>query len=440
MGHTAQGIRHRAKGVEMKARNPEGIMEALVEKGVNIPCPESVEIGPEVNPERISGEGVTIHAGCRIFGSRTLLLTGVELGEEGPVTIRDCFVGREARLKGGVFEASCLLEGASLGSGAQVRAGCLLEEGARGGHAVGLKQTILFPFVTLGSLINFCDCLMAGGTDARNHSEVGSSYVHFNYTPNQDKATGSLIGDVPRGVMVNQPPVFLGGQGGMVGPVRIGYGIAVAAGTIIRKDLLQEGTMVLGQSIPRRIVPFHPGLYTGLHRLISQNVLYLANLIALRRWYLDIRSRFTGKQTMEEALLEGAVDVILMGVKERLKRLGEVAARMPRSIEIHKALSGRSSADVAVEREREFLEQWPRMEKIFLESLEDKGDADLRTGFMASVDRGMERQGPRYLAVIKGLDEREAGAGTAWLQGLVDGIRQRTHDVLTAFPHERNGK
>ncbi len=422
----------------MRPRNPEGIMKALIDKGVEIHNPESVEIGPEVHPDRIAAEGVTIHAGCRIFGSGTLLMKGAALGEEGPVTIRDCFVGTEARLKGGSFESSCFLEGVNMGSGGQVRAGCLLEENARGGHTVGLKQTILFPFVTLGSLINFCDCLMAGGTDARNHSEVGSSYVHFNYTPNQDKATGSLIGDVPRGVMLNQPPIFLGGQGGIVGPVRIGYGIAVAAGTVVRKDLLQEGTMALGRSIPKRSVPFHPGLYTGLHRLIGQNVLYLANLIALRRWYLDVRSRFVGKGTMEKELFKGATGVILMAVKERLKRLGEVAANMDSSIEIFKALSRGSSGDVTIERKREFLEQWPRMEKIFLESLDDKGDAGLRKGFMTSVHRKMERLGPRYLKVIKGLDDGEAGTGTAWLQGLVDGIRKRVHGVLTSFSKRGN--
>jgi len=30
-----------------------------------------------------------------------------------------------------------------------------------------------------------------------------------------------LFGDVPRGVMLNQPPIFLGGQGGAVGPIRV---------------------------------------------------------------------------------------------------------------------------------------------------------------------------------------------------------------------------
>ncbi len=127
-----------------------------------------------------------------------------------------------------------------MASGAQVREGCILEEEANASHTVGLKQTILFPFVTLGSLINFCDCFMAGGTSRKNHSEVGSSYIHFNYTPNQDKATASLIGDVPKGVMINQAPIFLGGQGGLVGPSRIGYGTVIAAvpftGRIVPKE------------------------------------------------------------------------------------------------------------------------------------------------------------------------------------------------------------
>ena len=84
-----------------------------------------------------------------------------------------------------------------MGSGAHVRAGTLLEEEFDGAHAVGLKQTLFLPFVTAGSLINFCDALMAGGTSRKNHSEIGSSYIHFNYTPHRDKATPSLVGDVP---------------------------------------------------------------------------------------------------------------------------------------------------------------------------------------------------------------------------------------------------
>jgi bifunctional UDP-N-acetylglucosamine pyrophosphorylase/glucosamine-1-phosphate N-acetyltransferase len=85
---------------------------------------------------------------------------------------------------------------------------------------------------------------MAGGTSRKNHSEVGSSYIHFNYTPNQDKATASLIGDVPKGVMLNQNPIFLGGQGGLVGPCRIAYGTVIAAGSVYRKDQLTPDRLV----------------------------------------------------------------------------------------------------------------------------------------------------------------------------------------------------
>ena len=138
-------------------------------------------------------------------------MPGVKLGSRSPVTIKNCQLGKKVELKGGYFEGSTFLKGSTFQDGAEVREGCLLEEEANGAHTVGLKQTILFPFVTLGSIINFCDILMAGGTSRTNHSEVGSSYIHFNYTPNQDKATASLIGNVAHGVMLNQPPIFLGG-------------------------------------------------------------------------------------------------------------------------------------------------------------------------------------------------------------------------------------
>jgi bifunctional UDP-N-acetylglucosamine pyrophosphorylase/glucosamine-1-phosphate N-acetyltransferase len=208
----------------------------LIEKGVNIPNPLSVDIGEEVDIARISGDGVVIYGGCKVYGKKTLIMSGARLGYEGPVTIEECHIGPNVELRGGSFCNSVFLQDANMGYGAEVRDACILEEQANGAHVVGLKHTILFPFVTLGSLINFCDCLMAGGTSRRNHSEVGSSYIHFNYTPNQDKATPSLIGDVPRGVMLNQSPIFLGGQGGLVGPSRLGYGTVIAAGVIYRGD------------------------------------------------------------------------------------------------------------------------------------------------------------------------------------------------------------
>ena len=175
-----------------------------------------------------------------------MILPNVRIGYEAPVTLENTLVGEGSRLEGGFFQDAVFAGKNVFGSGGHVRKGTILEEEANAAHTVGLKQTLLFPFVTLGSLINACDCLMAGGTSRKNHSEIGSSFIHFNYTPNQDKATPSMMGDVHHGVMLNCRPIVLGGQGGLVGPVRIGYGCMTAAGSIIRKDELKNDRMLIG--------------------------------------------------------------------------------------------------------------------------------------------------------------------------------------------------
>ncbi|MFZ0134571.1 MAG: hypothetical protein WAK95_18695, partial [Desulfobacterales bacterium] len=57
-------------------------VQQLIDKGVRITSPDSVEIGADVDPHRISGDNVVIHAGCRIFGRSTLILQGARLGYE----------------------------------------------------------------------------------------------------------------------------------------------------------------------------------------------------------------------------------------------------------------------------------------------------------------------------------------------------------------------
>jgi len=413
-------------------RNGMDILKRLIAKGVSVPCPESVEIGADIDPERISGEKVTIHSGCRIYGAGTLIMSGTELGYESPVTLHDCQLGRDVRLHGGYFYKACFLDGASMGSGASVRQASLLEEKARGAHTVGLKQTILFPFVTVGSLVNLCDCLMAGGTDERNHSEVGSSYIHFNYTPNRDKATPSLMGDVPGGVMINQPPIFLGGQGGIVGPVRIGYGTVVAAGTIVRKDVLRESTILLGHTSPVRTMPFHQGLYTNIKRIVTLNTIYISSLIVLRRWYLDVRSLFMKGDPMGRALLEGAVEKLNMAIGERIDRLGQVAGRMPESIKIHRKVTSGRASETTVRMKKEFCERWHEIEQAFLGGREQVGNPSHKQAFMDILERAMRTE-TGYLPVIKGLSRADSRAGTTWLQGMFDEIKSQVRNILPDF-------
>lgn len=385
-------------------------VQKLLTRGVVIPCPWSVEVDATIDPERIA-PGVIIHTGCRIAGCTTSIGPGSELGKEGPVVIEDCQLGRGVELKGGYFSEATFLDGVSMGSGAHVRQGTLLEEESGGAHAVGFKQTIFLPFVTAGSLINFCDALMAGGTSRKNHSEIGSSYIHFNFTPNQDKATASLIGDVPRGVMLDQPPIFLGGQGGMVGPVRISYGTLIAAGGICRQDvldgnrLLSPSTLVLNES-------YVQGRYRDIRRIVVNNLVYIGNLHALKAWYQSARRRFMSLDQFAEACWRGAIGRIDSGVGERIKRLEELAEKLPRSLE---------NETLRPEHRRQqqtFVNRWPVMKGTLASGPTEEIGAAYRDAFLSEWNRIDE--GAPYLTAVASLSPSARNAGSSWLQALVD--------------------
>ena len=388
--------------------------EILIEKGVKIDRPLSVEIGDEVDPERISADGVVIYAGSKIFGADTLILEGVKLGYEAPVTVDSCQIGPDVELQGGYFNQSVFLEKARLGLGAHVREATILEEQAVIAHTVALKHTILFPFVTLGSLINFCDCLMAGGTSRKNHSEVGSSYIHFNFTPNQDKATASLIGDVPRGVMLNCKPIFLGGQGGLVGPCRLNFGITVAAGTIVRKDEIREDRLIYGGEGKGGSVAFAAGKYRRNKRIIRNNIMYIANLIALQQWYRQVRRLFISER-FPETLMLGLKKNIRTAIKERIKRLETVCQNTPENSRQKPELS----------------KLWLELKDSFQVHQEKEGDRELRDKFLESVTRSVSTTGKDYIAVIQGLAAQDSEKGIRWLQGIVDGVTADAESILS---------
>ena len=100
-------------------------------------------------------------------------------------------------------------------------------------------MTLLMPWVTLGSNINLCDALIAGGSGAElgAFSEVGSGSIHFNFTPSGDKATASLFGNVVEGVFLNQERLFIGGNNCLLGPMEADFGASTAAGIRIHGKL-----------------------------------------------------------------------------------------------------------------------------------------------------------------------------------------------------------
>ena len=403
----------------------------LIAKGVRVASPESIEIGAEVDVDRISGDGVTIHAGSKIFGDETVILNGAVIGFEAPATVKNCQIGPGVELKGGFFEDAVFLANAKAGLGSHVREASIFEEQASIAHTVGTKHTILFPFVTLGSLINFCDCLMAGGTSRKNHSEVGSSYIHFNFTPNQDKVTASLIGDVPQGVMLNQPPIFLGGQGGLVGPCRLAYGTTVAAGTIVRKDELRPGRLLYGGASKEGNLSYKPGRYRNEKRVVINNLIYIANLIALGQWYQRVRGQFISDY-FPVTLLDGLKKNVNRAISERVNRLEALCDKIKISLEIESSQNDERGQSSPVRQQRlELTAQWPRLKDFLDQSRTESGTAREQDAVLENIQKEIQKTGLDYISVIQSLPTSDSISGTQWLQGIVDRV---THDALKIIP------
>jgi hypothetical protein len=392
-------------------------VQKLLDRGVVIPCPSAVEVDESVNPECIA-PGVIVHTGSRISGATTSIGPGSELGREGPVALEDCQLGHNVELKGGFFSGATFLDGASMGSSSHVRPATLVEEEAGAAHAVGFKQTILLPFVTAGSLINFCDALMAGGTSRKNHSEIGSSYIHFNFTPHQDKATASLIGDVPRGVFLDQPAIFLGGQGGIVGPARIAYGTIVPAGSICRQDILNESTIFIPPFVSGKPRTFVAGVYRGINRIVENNLIYIGNLWALKAWYRDVRARTMDCDPFRHACRIGAIERIEDGLKERIKRLKELAEKMPFSLERAGSSPGQDLPAGVQAQQRALIDRWPKIESQLLAGPPSQNASTSRGTFLQALEEVDVSQG--HVNAVKALSKSAREAGEDWLQGIVN--------------------
>lgn len=302
----------------------EETLDALQHRGVVIIDPRQTWVGPQVDIGRVC-EGVVLHPGTRLCGARTFVGPGAQIGAQGPATLVDAVFGERARIDSGYVEGAVLLRDAHAGFGAHLRPGTLLEEHASTAHCVGLKHTILLSFVTLGSLINFCDVLMAGGTSRRDHSEVGSGFIHFNFTPwgeRGDKATPSLVGDVQQGVFLRQPRIFLGGSGGLVGPGSVGYGSVTGAGQVVRRPVAAQRLVI--EKLPALDRPFSPDKLDRVQPRQRRNVAYIAQLVALRAWYREVRRpRILAEPAFEHQriVIDAAIELLDTCIAERVKRL-----------------------------------------------------------------------------------------------------------------------
>ena len=396
-------------------------VRALLEAGARIPRPESVVIASEVRLEQIVARGLVLHPGTKIAGERTVILEDTELGYEEPVTLENAVLGRGVKVHGGFVKDSVLLDGCEVRQGFHGREGCLLEEGSYFAHNVGLKMTIVFPFVVLGSLINFCDCLLAGGTSRKHHSEVGSGFIHFNFSPRGDKATPSIFGDVPRGVMLDQAPIFLGGLAGVVGPSRVGFGSVLAAGTVYRADY-DEDRLVLGERRRDGSTAFRPRALGAIRAKVGKNLLYLGELVALWAWYRHVRSRLAGPDPLAQAVVAAGQRMVEANIDERLKQMDRFRDLVKECLPEADGPGG--PAPLAGEW-RELVVGWSAARAVIENFRAIEGRVDLREAFCAPL--GPARS---YTETIQALGVNDRRHGTAWLTSIRSELTDRCRAAL----------
>jgi UDP-N-acetylglucosamine/UDP-N-acetylgalactosamine diphosphorylase len=307
----------------------KSLVETLIAQGVRIPCPAAVVV-EDVDPARIEA-GVEIYPGSVVRGMKTLLRSGTRLGRAGGGWFENVRAGRNCDLYSGAFEDCVLRDGVIFRGHAEVRGGTLIEEGCEAAHHVAYKMTILLPHVVAGSLINFCDALVSGGTSRADHSEIGSTLALYNFTPWGDK-WASLFGDVPRGVFCRSPRIFIGGQTQIVSPVRVGFGAVLAAGCAVRRDV--PAGRLYGEASTGFDEPFDGATLGALAPKFEATRAFIGQLWALRVWYERVRVP-VADHPLEAALSVDAIAQIDAGIEERVKRLQKVVDRIPASAAEH---------------------------------------------------------------------------------------------------------
>ena len=404
---------------------------ALAAKGVRFPeGTAGIHVAEDVDPARMEA-GVTIHGGARISGAKTLLRAGAEIGRSGPCVLRDMVLDREVRLGSGFFEDSVLLARCRLGDNVRVRENCLLEEGCENGFSVDVKHTFLLAHVILGSEINFCDLLMAGGTSRKDHSEVGSGTIHYNFTPfgaSGDKATASLIGDVVHGVFYRAPRIFVGGHVSLVGPLRIGYGAVVAAGSRVTRDV-PEGVLTFGDPGGAEDRPAFDFLrYRSIARKVAANVAYIAQLGVLWHWYNHAR-RIASAGSLGAAVTEAALEKIARGLETRVARMDAFHGYMEESIARNRAAGDEK---IAVQQET-FRTRWPAAREALLRFKETEGDTAARDAFLEPLAAAVSEREDNFPARVRSLDDRAVAHGVQWLESIAHTLDAAGRDLAPAL-------
>ena len=395
------GNRERVKLLRQRGVDVWGPERVYVDESVDL---SAIEVGAVVRQATLSGPNLTISAGAII-------------GTSGHAEVDDCQIGPGAELGSGLYRGATFLAGVKIRGFAEVRPATLLEESVDVAHCVALKNTTVTACCVAGSLINFCDVFLTGGTSRTDHTEIGSGAIHYNFDPRGDK-WGSLLGDI-RGVLRRSAPVFVGGHCGLVGPVEVGLGAVTAAGSTIRRDVVPN-TLAAMSGREAFVANFDRNSYGSLRRAFLVTGKFVATLRALDVWYAVVRIPHADRR--DRALYESGRVRIKAQLEERIARLGKVIDKLSTNTASQQGsrIPGEPHAEHLL-----LIKSWDRFRSLLEEPLDPGTGPDRFIEAYASA----RAAGLGHVASVKAAEGHAADA-EAWLEGLVAGVTKRAAQLL----------
>jgi len=206
------GVNSKVQLAELERRHQLNIAHALLERGVTLMDPARIDVRGEL----ICGRDVTIDVGC-VFEGRVELADGVRIG------------------------AHCVLVGATVGAGANIKPFCHIDDATVGAASQIGPYARLRPGTTLGEDVHIGNFVEVKNSTVAAHSKAN----HLAYVG--DATIGSRV-NIGAGVItcnydgankfrtVIEDDVFVGSDSQLVAPVTIGKGATLGAGTTLTKD------------------------------------------------------------------------------------------------------------------------------------------------------------------------------------------------------------
>ena len=388
-------------------------VEVLRSRGVDVWGPERVYINSNVNLDAIEPGAVVRQA--TLSGEDLTIAAGAVIGTSGHAEVSDCQVGPGAELGAGLYKGATFLDRVKVRGFAEIRPGTLLEEEVDVAHSVALKNTTFTACCVAGSLINFCDLFLTGGTSRNDHSEIGSGAIHYNFDPRGDK-WGSLLGSI-RGLLLQSDPVFIGGTCGLVGPLEVGLGAVTAAGSTIRTDV-PPNALVSPENRAINVPSFDRTRYGGLRRSFRVTAKLVATLRALEAWYELVR--LPHAPSRERGLYGSAQKQVCLQARERISRLGKIVAKLAAEAP---AASLRHQAE-----HRKLVASWAELEGTLAQPIQPPAPPAHFTQAYAEA----RASGQGHLEALRGAAPC-AGEAEAWLEDMVNST-MRSVDALLAKP------